>query len=65
MHSQRRRRFTPVSCGIFGPAPLTRVHVELGHLEGPVQLCEHCNPGKRATYWTHNLKEHLVTMPAE
>jgi len=46
-------------------AALTRFRVELGHLEGPLQLCERCSPGGLATYWTRNLEEHLVATPAE
>ena len=41
-------------------AALTRFRVELGHLEGPLQLCARCSPGGLATYWTHDLDEHLV-----
>ena len=41
-------------------AALTRFRVELGHLEGPLQLCERCSPDVLATYWTRGLKEHLV-----
>jgi len=41
-------------------AALTRFRVELGHLEGPLQLCERCSPGGLATYWTRDLEEHLV-----
>jgi len=46
-------------------AALTRFQVELGHLEGPLQLCERCSPGGLATYWTRDLEEHLVSTPAE
>ena len=46
-------------------AALTRFRVELGHLEGPLQLCERCSPGGLATYWTRDLEEHLVATPAE
>jgi hypothetical protein len=42
-------------------AALRRFRVELGHLEGPLQLCTRCSPGRLATYWTRNLTEHLVT----
>ncbi|WP_449271762.1 DUF7558 family protein, partial [Halonotius terrestris] len=41
-------------------AALTRFRVELGHLEGPLQLCARCSPGGLATYWTRDLTEHLV-----
>jgi hypothetical protein len=34
--------------------------VELGHLEGPLQLCARCSPGGPATYWTRDLEPHLV-----
>jgi hypothetical protein len=44
-------------------AALTRFRVELGHLEGPVQLCERCSPDGPATYWTRDLEEHLVSTP--
>ncbi len=46
-------------------AALTRFRVELGHLEGPIQLCARCSPGGLATYWTRDLEEHLVATPAE
>ncbi len=46
-------------------AALTRFRVELGHLEGPLQLCARCSPGGLATYWTRHLEEHLVATPAE
>ena len=39
---------------------LTRFRVELGHLEGPLQLCTRCNPGGPATYWTRDLETHVV-----
>ncbi|WP_312621484.1 hypothetical protein [Haloarcula sp. 1CSR25-25] len=42
-------------------AALTRFRVELGHLEGPLQLCARCSPGGLATYWTRDLEEHLVS----
>jgi len=34
-------------CGLVvdALAALTRFRVELGHLEGPLQLCERCSPG--------------------
>jgi hypothetical protein len=41
-------------------AALTRFRVELGHPEGPLQLCERCSPGTLATYWTRNLEAHVV-----
>ncbi|MFC7116588.1 hypothetical protein ACFQH2_18785 [Natronoarchaeum sp. GCM10025703] len=41
-------------------AALTRFRVEFGHLEGPLQLCEHCSPGGLATYWTRDLEKHMV-----
>ncbi len=41
-------------------AALTRFRVELGHLEGPLQLCARCHPGGLATYWTRDPTEHLV-----
>jgi len=44
---------------------LTRFRVELGHLEGPLQLCKRCNPSGLATYWTRDIEEHLVTSPVE
>ncbi|WP_049986316.1 DUF7558 family protein [Halobellus rufus] len=46
-------------------AALTRFRVELGHLEGPLQLCARCSLGGLATYWTRDLEEHLVATPAE
>ena len=59
-HSRRRRRVAPAASGTEGPARLTRFRVELGHLEGPLQLCERCSPGGRATYWTRDLEAHMV-----
>lgn len=41
-------------------AALTRFRVEIGHLEGPLQLCARCSPGGPATYWTRDLAEHRV-----
>ncbi|PSP91625.1 hypothetical protein BRC87_02335 [Halobacteriales archaeon QS_4_66_20] len=29
-------------------------------LTRPLQLCARCSPGGPATYWMHNLTEHLV-----
>ena len=46
-------------------AALTRFGVEIGHLEGPLQLCARCSLGGLATYWTRDLEEHLVATPAE
>jgi hypothetical protein len=55
------------SCGLVvdALAALTRFRVELGHLEGPLQFCERCNPGGPVTYWTRDLEEHLVATPSE
>jgi len=55
------------SCGLVvdALAALTRFRVELGHLEGPLQLCARCSPGGPATYWTRDLDEHLVATPLE
>ena len=49
-------------CGLIvdALAALTRFRVELGHLEGPLQLCERCSPGGLATYWTRDLEAHMV-----
>jgi len=41
-------------------AALTRFRVELGRLEGTLQLCARCSPGGLATYWTRDLEEHIV-----
>ncbi|MFB1066813.1 hypothetical protein [Natrinema sp. H-ect4] len=46
-------------------AVLTRFRVELGHLEGALQLCARCNPGGLETYRTRDLEEHLVATPTE
>ena len=46
--------------GVDALAALTRLRVEVGHLEGPLQFCERCSPGGLATYWTRDLEEHLV-----
>jgi hypothetical protein len=50
----------PAASGTFGPAQLTRFRVELGHLEGPLQLCGRCSPGGPATYWTRDFESHVV-----
>jgi len=49
-------------CGIVvdALAALTRFRVELGHLEGPLQVCARCSPGGPATYWTRDLAQHIV-----
>lgn len=44
-------------------AALTQFRVELGHLEGPLQLCARCSPSGPATYWTRELEEHRVRHP--
>jgi hypothetical protein len=41
-------------------AALMRFRVEVGHLEGVLQLCARCSPGGPATHWTRDLEEHLV-----
>ncbi|ELZ16658.1 hypothetical protein C478_02792 [Natrinema thermotolerans DSM 11552] len=46
-------------------AALTRFRVELGHLEGSLQLCARCSPSGPATYWTRDLEEHLITTPTK
>ena len=50
------------SCGLIvdALAALTRFRVELGHLEGALQLCARCSPGGPATYWTRDLEGHIV-----
>jgi len=59
---EERDHTTSDGCGLVvdALAALTRFRVELGHLEGPLQLCERCSPGGLATYWTRDLEEHLV-----
>jgi hypothetical protein len=54
-------------CGLVvdALAALTRFRVELGHLEGPLQLCARCSPGGPTTYWTLDLETHLVATPSE
>ena len=42
-------------------AALTRFCVELGHLEGALRFCERCSPDGRATYWTRDLGDHIVS----
>jgi hypothetical protein len=51
------------SCGLVvdALAALTRFRIELGHLEGPIQVCARCSPGGPATYWTRDLEAHIVT----
>jgi hypothetical protein len=34
---------------------------DLGHLEGPIQVCARCSPGGTATYWTRDLEAHIVS----
>ncbi|MEA5389397.1 hypothetical protein VB773_21020 [Haloarculaceae archaeon H-GB2-1] len=58
--SRGRRRVAPAASGTSSPAQLTRFRIELGHLDGPLQLCECCSPGGLATYWTHDLEAHVV-----
>ena len=60
--SEERDHTTCDGCGLVvdALAALTRFRVELGYLEGPLQLCERCSPGGLATYWTRDLEEHLV-----
>jgi len=41
-------------------AAITRFHVELGHLEGPVQLCARCSPDGPVTHWTRDFESHAV-----
>ena len=41
-------------------AALTRFRVELGQLEGPLQLCARCSPGGPATHWTRDFELHAV-----
>ena len=55
------------SCGLIvdALAALTRFRVELGHLEGRLQLCARCCPGGPATYWTRDLDDHLVSLDTE
>ncbi|WP_083865985.1 DUF7558 family protein [Natrinema gari] len=50
-------------CGLVvdALAALTRFRVELGHLEGALQLCARCSPGGPATYWTCDLEKHIVS----
>ena len=51
------------SCGrvVDALAALTRFRIELGHLEGPIQVCARCSPGGPATYWTRDLDAHIVS----
>ena len=59
---EARNHYACDSCGLVvdALAALTRFRIELGHLEGPVQLCEQCSPGGLATYWTRDLEAHLI-----
>ena len=59
----KRNRYACDGCGLVVDtlAALTRFRVELGHLEGPLQLCERCSPDGLATYWTRDLEGHLVS----
>jgi len=60
---EARDHYTCDSCGIVVDtlAALTRFRVELGHLEGPLQVCSRCSPSGPATYWTRDLRPHLVS----
>ncbi|WP_076610634.1 DUF7558 family protein [Natronorubrum thiooxidans] len=51
-------------CGLVvdALAALTRFRVEVGHLEGSLQLCADCSPGGPTTYWTRDHKEHVVAV---
>ena len=42
-------------------AALTRFRVKLGHLEGTLRFCEQCSPGGLVTYWTRNLRDHVIS----
>ena len=59
---EARDHYACDSCGLVVDtlAALTRFRVELGHLEGPLHICSRCSPGGPATYWTRDIKEHLV-----
>lgn len=54
-------------CGLVvdALAALTCFRVELGHLDGTVQLCAPCAPSGAATYWTRDLEGHLIATPAK
>jgi ribosomal protein S27AE len=49
-------------CGLVvdSLAALTCFRVELGHLEGLLQLCERCSPSGLAAYWMRDLEPHMV-----
>ena len=57
-----RDRYACDSCGLVvdALAALTRFRIELGHLEGPIQVCARCSPNGPATYWTRDLEAHIV-----
>ena len=50
------------ACGLVvdALAALTRFRVELGHLEGPLQLCARCSPDGPTMYWTRDFESHAV-----
>ena len=67
LHPNERDHVACDGCGLVVDtlAALTRFRIELGHLEGPLQLCARCSSGGRATYWTRDLEEHLVATPSK
>ena len=58
-----RGRHACDGCGLIVDtgAALTRFRVELGHLEGTFRLCERCSPSGPATYWTRDLRNHIIS----
>jgi len=64
---EERDRCAYDGCGLVVDTltALAWFRAELGHLEGPLQLCKRCSPGELATYWTRDLKAHFVGTPAE
>ena len=50
------------ACGLVvnALAALTRFRVELGHLEGPLQLCARCSLNGPSTYWARDFESHVV-----
>ena len=50
------------ACGLVvnALAALMRFCVELGHLEGPLQLCARCSLNGPSTYWARDFESHVV-----
>ena len=63
----RPDRFACDDCGLVVNclAALTNFRVQIGHLEGVLQLCANCALEGPATYWTRELEPHVITRSDE